>query len=126
MKKFDFYKCNETNMLVEIFKESDNDNSDCLKGMELVEVKNADSTVEKHVPYIEEIDEGYFVSVGKETKHPMTEGHYIEFIELTVDERKYRHYLLPTDEPVAKFVVEKGKQVSAREYCNLHGLWYGN
>jgi superoxide reductase len=29
------------------------------------------------------------------------------------------------DKPEADFEVEKGKQVFAREFCNLHGLWQG-
>jgi superoxide reductase len=29
------------------------------------------------------------------------------------------------DEPIAFFEVEKGKEVFARELCNIHGLWQG-
>jgi len=31
----------------------------------------------------------------------------------------------PEDNPVADFEVKKGKEVFAREFCNLHGLWQG-
>ena len=54
-------------------------------GFELVTPKTQDATTEKHVPYIEEKENGYLVKVGKETKHPMQEAHFIEFIELEID-----------------------------------------
>ena len=61
---------------------------------------------------------------GKETEHPMTEAHYIQFIELLIDDnRLYRVYLKPGDKPLACFTVAKGEKVAAREYCNIHGLW---
>lgn len=93
-------------------------------GMEIVTPKTQDATTEKHVPYIEEKENGYLVKVGKEAKHPMLEEHWIEFIELEVDGTMlYRKYLKAGEEPEAFFEVPKGKVVVAREYCNLHGLW---
>ncbi len=84
----------------------------------------ADGKTEKHVPFVQEMEDGYLVKVGEEMAHPMTEEHWIEFIELIVDGNKvYRHYLTPEDAPEAYFKVEKGNSVKAREYCNLHGLW---
>ena len=54
----------------------------------------------------------------------MLEAHYIEFIELIIDgDKLYRKYLNPGDEPEAFFEIAKGKDVVAREYCNIHGLW---
>ncbi|XMB86865.1 desulfoferrodoxin family protein [Mycoplasmatota bacterium WC44] len=88
-----------------------------------MEVKTADATNEKHVPFVEETENGYIVKVGKEVFHPMTELHYIQFIELYVDGVLHRKYLNPNDEPVAEFKVEKGTEVYAREYCNIHGIW---
>lgn len=86
--------------------------------------KSEDATVEKHVPYIEEQANGYLVKVGQNTKHPMISEHFIEFIELLVDDNLlYRKYLKAGDEPEAFFQVPKGGKVSAREYCNIHGLW---
>lgn len=93
-------------------------------GFELVTPKIQDATTEKHVPYIEEKENGYLVKVGKETKHPMQEAHFIEFIELEIDEDLlYRKYLKPGQEPEVFFEVPKGKDIVAREYCNIHGLW---
>ncbi|MBN1468762.1 MAG: desulfoferrodoxin [Fusobacteriaceae bacterium] len=96
-----------------------------LEGFEALEEKTADSSTEKHVPFIEETADGYLVKVGETTAHPMTPEHWIQFIELTVDNKVYKQYLEPTDKPEASFKVEKGAKVSAREYCNLHGLWKG-
>lgn len=94
------------------------------EGFELIVPKVEDAATEKHVPYIEEKENGYLVKVGKEAKHPMLEAHYIEFIEIEVDgEFLYRKYLKPGSEPEAFFEVPKGKEVVAREYCNIHSLW---
>lgn len=94
------------------------------EGFELMVPKVEDATTEKHVPFIEVKENGYLVKVGKEAKHPMMEAHYIEFIELEIDgEFLYRKYLKPGDEPEVFFEVPKGKEVLAREYCNIHGLW---
>ncbi len=93
------------------------------EGFEKLEAKTADVTTEKHVPYVERVDGKYIVKVGKEQKHPMTEEHHIVFIELIVDGVVYRKYLKPGDEPEAEFAIPEGKEVIAREYCNLHGLW---
>ena len=93
-------------------------------GFELVTPKTQDATTEKHVPYIEEKENRYLVKVGKETKHPMQAAHFIEFIELEIDEDLlYRKYLKPGQEPEVFFEVPKGKDIVAREYCNIHGLW---
>ncbi|MGD0786259.1 MAG: desulfoferrodoxin family protein, partial [Sedimentisphaerales bacterium] len=54
--------------------------------------------------------------------HPMEEKHYIEWIELIADERAYRQFLAPGQKPEATFMID-AVSVSAREYCNIHGLW---
>ncbi len=116
MSRFDIYKDNDT--LVEVFSG---------EGSSKLEEQTADSKSEKHVPFIKEVEDGYLVKVGEEVDHPMTDAHWIEFIELIVDDSKvYRHYLTPTDKPEAHFKVAKGSSVKAREYCNIHGLWANN
>ncbi len=95
------------------------------QGYELMEEKTADSTVEKHVPFIEEIEGGYRVKVGETTEHPMIENHYIQFIEIVAGDRVYKKYLKPGDKPQAEFLMEKADKVYAREHCNIHGLWKG-
>ncbi len=91
--------------------------------MNLLDEQTADKTTEKHVPVVEKIDGGYRVTVGS-TLHPMVEAHYIEWIELLADGVVHRAYLKPGDDPVAEFRT-CAESVSAREYCNVHGLWKG-
>lgn len=95
-----------------------------LQGLTAIEEKTADAAEEKHVPFIEEQADGYLVKVGQNAAHPMTAEHWIQFIEIEIDDKfLHRIKLNPGDASEAKFVVAKGKKVVAREYCNLHGLW---
>ncbi len=91
-----------------------------------MEIFTGNVNKEKHVPFIEEIEKGYRVSVGKPALHPMVQAHRIEYIELFVDgEKVATKEFKPGQEPVVEFEVKKGKEVFARELCNLHGLWQG-
>jgi superoxide reductase len=96
----------------------------CGQPMELLEEKSADFALEKHVPVVEAQGEGVLVKVGS-TKHPMTEEHYIAFIEVVTKDLVLRAELKPGDEPEAFFPVKKSDVLYAREWCNKHGLWKG-
>lgn len=72
---------------------------------------------------VEKIEGGYRVTVGS-VEHPMTDAHYIQWIELVTPTGVLRHNLTPQDKPVAEFKTD-ATEVEAREYCNLHGLWKG-
>lgn len=123
MKKNDFYKCKDCNGILEVVL-SEGMEQVVPNDLEKVEEKTQDPSLEKHVPYIEEIEDGYIVKVGKDAKHPMIPEHYIEMIEILVDGKElHRAYLKPGDEPEHTFKVPKGKKVEAKEYCNIHGLW---
>ncbi len=89
--------------------------------MKLFTENTVDAALEKHVPVIEKVDEGFKVKVGS-VAHPMEEKHYIEWIEIIADGKVYREFLNPGQSPEATFCV-KANQVTAREYCNIHGLW---
>ncbi len=91
--------------------------------MKLFVENTVDAAKEKHIPVIEYTIAGIKVTVGS-VAHPMEEKHYIEWIELIADGKTYRHFLKPGDAPEAMFNVDAG-QVTAREYCNMHGLWKG-
>ncbi len=117
------YKCEICGNIVEVVHEGKAPLVCCAEEMTLMEEQTAEMSVEKHVPVIEEIDGGYKVTVGT-TLHPMEEEHYIEWIELLAEDTAYRKFLNPGDEPVATFMIEED-DVSAREYCNVHGLWKG-
>ena len=91
-----------------------------------MEILTGNVNEEKHVPFVEELENGYRVTIGKPALHPMLEVHYIEYIELFVDgEKVATKEFNPGDKPVTEFEVKKGKEVFAREFCNLHGLWQG-
>lgn len=77
---------------------------------------------EKHVPFIEKKDGGVLVKVGRDAAHPMTAEHQIVFIEICADGILMRKYLKPGEAPEAFFKTD-AKKITAREYCNLHGLW---
>ncbi|MBN1590888.1 MAG: desulfoferrodoxin [Pirellulales bacterium] len=93
----------------------------CGVPMKLLEEKTKDEGQEKHVPVIAKIDGGYKVTVG-EVAHPMSRAHFIGFIDLIHDGHVSRQYLEPGGDPVATFMTD-AKEVSARAWCNLHGLW---
>ncbi len=115
------YKCELCGNIVEVLHAGEGELVCCGKPMKLMDEKSADKTTEKHVPVVEKTANGYKVTVGS-TLHPMADNHYIEWIELSADGVRYKKYLKPGDQPQAEFCVSASK-VSAREYCNVHGLW---
>ena len=117
------YKCNICGNIVEVLHGGAGELVCCGEPMELLDEKTADATTEKHVPVIEKVDGGYKIKVGS-VPHPMEEKHYIEWIELLADGKAYRQFLQPGKPAEAVFNVEAAT-VSAREYCNVHGLWKG-
>lgn len=120
-KRLEIYKCEVCGNIVEVVHEGAGELVCCNQPMTLVKENTVDASKEKHVPVIEKIDGGYRVKIGS-VPHPMEEKHYIEWIELIADGKVYREFLKPGVTPEAVFKVEAG-QVSAREYCNIHGLW---
>jgi superoxide reductase len=117
------YKCNICGNIAEILHKGSGSLVCCNQEMELMDEKSEDSSVEKHVPFIKRENGAYVVIVGKNALHPMEENHFIEWIELNVDDAIYRKFLKPGNEPKAVFEVPEGEIVQAREHCNLHGLW---
>jgi len=124
--KYDVYKCEECGNVVMYLNVGGGDLVCCGQNMIQMPEQTADSSTEKHVPVVEKIDGGFKVTVGS-TLHPMLENHWIQWIELIADGKRMMAELKPGDEPVATFQCAGAapKTVSAREYCNLHGLWRG-
>jgi superoxide reductase len=89
--------------------------------MTLLVEGSVDAALEKHVPVIEKSATGVKVKIGS-VAHPMEAKHYIEWIEVIADGKAYRQFLKPGDAPEATFDID-ATQITAREYCNLHGLW---
>lgn len=118
----DIYVCKTCGQVVEVVHGGAGELVCCGKPMEKQVAGTSDGAAEKHVPVIEKIAGGYLVKIGS-VPHPMTEAHYIEFIELMCEKcGVQRKYLKPGDVPQATFTCD-GEKVTAREYCNLHGLW---
>ncbi len=122
-KRLEIYECKKCGNIVEVLRGGAGQLVCCGEPMQNLAVKTADEGKEKHVPVIQKTDGGYKVSVGS-VPHPMQTEHYIEWIELLADGKSYRHFLNPADAPEAVFTVE-AHIVSAREHCNVHGLWEG-
>jgi superoxide reductase len=122
-KQLEIYKCEACGNIVEVLHGGAGELVCCGAPMKLLDEKTADAATEKHVPVIEKIDDGYKVKVGS-VPHPMQDEHFIEWIELLADGKAYRQFLQPGNEPEAVFSVE-ANSVSAREHCNVHGLWKG-
>lgn len=122
-KKLQIYKCEMCGNIVEVIHSGAGELVCCGQAMELLDEKTADAATEKHVPVIEKIDGGVKVKVGS-ISHPMEEKHYIEWIEIIADGKAYRQFLNPGDAPEAVFDIT-ADVITAREYCNVHGLWKG-
>jgi superoxide reductase len=123
MAKFrGIYKCEICGNIVEVLHDGDGALVCCGEEMKEMEEKTEDSSVEKHVPFIEKTANGVLVKVGQNQDHPMIEEHFIEWIQVIADGAAYRKVLKPGDKPEAEFEV-KANKINAREYCNVHGLW---
>ena len=122
-KLLGIYKCEICGNIVEVFVEGVSPLMCCGQKMTYMEEQTADFATEKHVPYVEKIENGYRVKVGQNTAHPMTEEHYIQWIELIVGNQILRQTLKPGDKPEAEFLAPEAENVIAREYCNIHGHW---
>lgn len=126
-KRLEMYRCEICGNLVEVILEGEGELVCCGQPMTLVKGKNKDDEgLEKHVPVFEIKENGGLeVRVGS-ILHPMNDDHYIMFIETISEDRNTANlqYLKPGMEP--KMILEKklGK-TTAREFCNLHGLWEG-
>ncbi|MBA3004238.1 MAG: desulfoferrodoxin [Desulfurivibrio sp.] len=120
-EKLQVYKCEVCGNIVEVLHGGVGELVCCGQPMTLLTENTVDASKEKHVPVIEKVASGYKVTVGA-VAHPMEEKHHIEWIELIAGNKAYRQFLKPGDAPEAFFAVD-ATSVSAREFCNLHGLW---
>lgn len=119
------FKCNTCGNIVEVVHDGGGTLVCCGQPMEAVVENTTEAATEKHIPEVTAIDDGYKVTVGS-VAHPMEDKHYIEWIELIVDDTTIlRKHLAPGEPPEAIFKIS-GNSVKARAYCNLHGLWSAN
>ena len=122
-ERLQIYKCEVCGNIVEVLHEGQGELVCCGQPMKLFVENTVDAAREKHVPVVEKAASGFTVKVGS-VAHPMEKEHYIEWIEIIADGAAYRQFLQPGGAPEATFEV-KADKITAREYCNLHGLWKG-
>jgi superoxide reductase len=126
------WKCNICGNVVEVLHEGADSLVCCGQPMILMSNKIEEEGLHssqvpplgaKHRPVIEADKDGVVVRVGS-VPHPMEDVHYIEWIEIFTKKGVSKKFLKPGDEPIAKFPVSVDvSEVSARAYCNVHGLW---
>jgi len=120
-ERLQVYKCELCGNIVEVLHGGAGELVCCGQPMALLTENTVDAAKEKHVPVIEKVTGGIKVKIG-EVAHPMEDKHYIQWIEIIADGKAYRQFLNPGEASEATFNIE-ADQVTAREYCNLHGLW---
>ena len=122
-ERLEVYKCDACGNIVEVIHGGGGELVCCGEAMKLLIENTVDAAKEKHVPVIEQVEGGVKVKVG-DVAHPMEEKHYIEWIEIIDGDKADRQFLNPGEAPEAVFKTSSAN-VTAREYCNLHGLWKG-
>lgn len=119
--KNEIFKCEVCKNLIEVINNGDGPLHCCDQPMKALRENTVDAAKEKHIPVVEKVNGGVQVTVGS-VEHPMTEEHYIMWIEVITDTKTYRKDLKPGDKPQAFFEIDEDVR-TVREYCNLHGLW---
>ena len=120
-ERLQIYKCEICGNMVEMIHEGQGELVCCGQPMKLFVENTVDAAQEKHVPVVEKTADGVKVKIGS-VPHPMEAKHYIEWIEIIADGKAYRQFMKPGQPPEATFCIDAA-QVTAREYCNIHGLW---
>ena len=128
-QKKQIYKCYICGNIIEVLHSGVGELVCCGKPMILMDSKEKEEGIEKHLPAIEELPanvcsgkDGFQIKIG-EMEHPMEENHYIEWIEInTVDGKSGKNFLKPGDKPESVFQT-RNEVKSTRAYCNIHGLW---
>jgi len=126
-EKLDMYKCDDCGMIIQVIIEGDGKLVCCDEEMELLVPHGLSDEMlnEKHIPVFVKSDteEGGEIRIGS-MPHPMIPEHYIMFAEAIAPDKSHfkLKYLNPGDEPkmLLKHSLDK---ISAKIYCNLHGLW---
>ena len=119
-KNVSFYKCPVCGNIVGLIEGDAERIICCGRPMELMVANSTDAAQEKHVPYVERVEDEFVVRVG-EVEHPMEKDHYIEWIAQVSENRTTRVRLYPEQSTETRFPYIPGSTIYA--YCNKHGLW---
>ncbi|KKQ11167.1 MAG: Desulfoferrodoxin [candidate division WS6 bacterium GW2011_GWC2_36_7] len=123
MEKKQIYRCPICGNVVEVLHVGGGTLVCCGQPMLLEEVKKSEEGNEKHLPVVNVNGNEVSVKVGS-IPHPMTEEHFIQWIECMVGENVYKKELKPNEAAEAVFMVEGDtSNMIVRAYCNVHGLW---
>lgn len=123
-RKLELYKCNVCGNLVQVLIAGEGELVCCGESMKLLEPQNSsadDMLREKHTPviYADEVVTKVLVD-----EHPMVNTHYIMFLQTISNDKDEvcTKFLYPGSEAVMR-VEGENKNISARSYCNIHGLY---
>lgn len=120
-ERYEVYKCDLCGNIVEVLAGAGGALACCGADMKLMSENTVDAAVEKHVPVASQTADGLLANVGS-VDHPMTDDHYIEWVEVIAGDTTYTTFLKPGEKPQACFPALEG-EYTVRAYCNLHGLW---
>lgn len=120
-ERLQIYKCGVCGNIIEVVHVGGGELVCCNQPMNLLAENSTDAAKEKHVPVIEKTADGVKIKVGS-VAHPMEEKHYIEWVQAIAGDKTYREFLKPGMVPEVFFPIKEGS-ITAREYCNIHGLW---
>jgi superoxide reductase len=120
-KRDQIFKCTVCGNIVEMVGTGVGTLVCCGQSMKSMKENSNDASIEKHVPVVTISASKTSIKVG-EIEHPMEETHFIEWIELIVDDRVDKQFLHAGEKPETEFNIAPKKYI-ARAYCNVHGLW---
>jgi len=119
----DYYYCEVCGHVVSVVNPGAPTLVCCGQKMIKLEANSTDASTEKHVPVIVPSQDKTTVKIGS-APHPMTDEHYICFIEVfKKDGQSLRAKLNAADMPEATFDVKADDIDTVYAYCNIHGLW---
>jgi len=122
-KKKQIFRCPICGNIVEVVNVGGGTLVCCGQPMELLKEKSSDEGMEKHVPVVSIDGDKVLVKIGS-VPHPMTEEHFIQWVECIVNGDSYFKKLHPNDVPEVEFEIEGDlSNITVRLYCNIHGLW---
>lgn len=116
------YRCADSGIMLEEINNYDDDiEISFLTISNLIPKENEEGKNEKHIPIFTRKGDEVCVKIGS-TPHPMTNEHYIEYVELETNKGTYRKKL--DKDPTVCFKVDKDEEIlNIYSYCNIHGLW---
>ncbi len=121
--KTKIYYCEHCHNMVLMINDSGVNPVCCGEKMKELVANTTDGALEKHVPEVSVNGREVHVKVGS-VPHPMTEGHYIDFIILETNKGHHVHHLDHLKPAETIFALADDEEpINVYAYCNLHGLW---